>query len=52
MENQKQTTAKELLEQVVQVLKENLVAIFEKEGEDLIIRSLGGERFRLTIQMD
>ena len=52
MENQKRTTAKELLEQVVQVLKENFVAIFEKEGEDLIIRSLGGERFRLTIQMD
>ena len=50
MEKQKKSTAKELLEQVTQVLKENLVAIFEKGDEDLIIRSIGGERFRLTIQ--
>ena len=52
MKDQKRSTAKELLEQVEQVLKENLVAIFEKDGEDLVVRSVGGDRFRLTIRAE
>ena len=52
MENQKKSTVEELLEQVAQVLKENLVAVFEKGDEAVIIRSFGGERFRLTIQAE
>ena len=44
-------TEKDVFDKVAQIIRENLVATFTKESDtSLIIRSVGGLEFRLTIQ--
>ena len=49
MKEQK-TTAEELLSAIAEVVAENFVAIYEKQGSNLLIRSVGGTTFRLTVE--
>ena len=52
MKNQKKSTAEELLEEIGRIVAENFVAIYERDGQDLVIRSVGGEKFRLTLRKE
>ena len=44
------TTAETLLEEIAEVVAENFVAIYEKQGASLTIRSVGGKTFRMTVE--
>jgi hypothetical protein len=42
---------KELFENVIEIMRENFIATFEKEQENsLIMRSVGGTAFRLKLE--
>ena len=49
MEGQKQT-AQEFFDEVAKVVAENFVAIYEKRGMTLSIRSVGGDEYRLMME--
>ncbi len=44
------TEAKELFEEISKVIAENFVAIYERQDGSLIIRSVGGKAFRLSLE--
>ena len=44
------TTAEKLLEEIAEVIAENFVATYEKQGASLTIRSVGGKTFRMTVE--
>ena len=44
-------TAEEMFEKIVEVIKKNFVASYEKEGTTLVMRSVGGGvEFRITVE--
>lgn len=46
----KRVETKELFEEIVGVVKDNFVAIYETEQSTLIIRMLNGQKFRLSLE--
>lgn len=46
----KRVETKELFEEIVGVVKDNFVAIYETEQSTLIIRMLNGQKFRLSFE--
>ena len=46
----KRVETKELFEEIVGVVKDNFVAIYETEQSTLIIRMLNGQNFRLSLE--
>ena len=51
VDEQKQPTAEEVFNEVVEVVRENFIATFEKESDlSLIINFVGGHQFRLTVE--
>ncbi|MBR2903171.1 MAG: hypothetical protein IKC37_00835 [Clostridia bacterium] len=47
---EKQTTAKELMDEIARLIAENFVAVYERGEEFLTMRSVGGKTFRLSIE--
>jgi len=48
---QNQPTAEQVFNEVVEVVRENFIASFEKESDrSLIMNFVGGHQFRLTIE--
>jgi len=47
---EKQTTAKELMDEIARLIAENFVAVYEGGEEFLTMRSVGGKTFRLSIE--
>ena len=46
-----QPTDKEVFDKIAEVIRENFIAIFTKEGDtSLLMRLVGGLEFRLTVE--
>ena len=46
-----QPTDKEIFDKIAEVIRENFIAIFTKEGDtSLLMRLVGGLEFRLTVE--
>ena len=46
-----QPTDKEVFDKIAEVIRENFIAIFTKEGDtSLLLRLVGGLEFRLTVE--
>ena len=50
MEKQMTDEAKKLFEEISLLVAENFVAIYEKKDGALIIRSVGGKAYRLSLE--
>lgn len=50
MKEQEKATTNEVLQSLLEVVSENLVAIYEVEERSIIMRILNGQKFRISIE--
>ena len=50
MEEQRKTSQKEVAGKIEQALKEALVVVVQREGEDILLTLFNGQRFRVRIE--
>ena len=50
MKKESEASVEELTEEIVSVIKKSFVAIYEREGNSLIMRIPNGQKFRISVE--